>query len=42
MRTWSQKFLDTWNDLSPWSQYGLTVVAALLLLWWGLELLALL
>lgn len=42
MRTWSQKFLDTWDDLSPWSQYGLAVVAALLLLWWGLELLALL
>ena len=42
MRTWSRKLLDTWNELSPWSQYGLTVVASLALLWWGLELIALL
>jgi hypothetical protein len=40
MRTWQQKLLDLWDDLSPWSQYGLTVVAALGLLWWGLELIA--
>jgi hypothetical protein len=40
MRTWSQKFIDTWDGLSPWSQYGLTVVASILMLWWGLEVIS--
>jgi hypothetical protein len=42
MRTWSQKLLDTWDDLGPWNQYGLTIIGSLILLWWGLELFALL
>ncbi len=37
MRTWAQKLLDLWSELGPWNQYGITIVAALLLLWLGLE-----
>lgn len=40
MRTLATKLLDSWDDLGIWSQYGLVVIAAWLVILAALEIVA--